>query len=169
MIYVASSWRNEQHGEVVSALRQVGLEVYDFKEPTTCFKWEDVSDVTEHGGNMTPGDYWAALTHPIAQRGFAQDMQALADSSTVVLLLPCGNSAHLEVGWALGQGKSVAAFHPPITRDMDLMHCMISDHYAQLELLVAWCQEMEGLRQARPSHGGLLRGLMPRDLPTGGY
>lgn len=144
MIYVASSWRNEQHGEVVTALREVGLKVYDFKEPTTCFKWEEVSDVKEHGGSLTPREYLTALAHPLAIRGFAQDMNALNDSSTVVLLLPCGNSAHLEVGWALGQGKEVAALHPSVTKDMDLMHLMISSHYSKLNLLVAWCQDAEG-------------------------
>lgn len=146
MIYVASSWRNEQHGEVVQSLRQAGLHVYDFKEPSTCFKWTDVADVQEHGAELTPQQYWNALVHPIALRGFDQDMTHLALASTVVLVLPCGNSAHIEVGWALGQGKHVAAFHPPVVRDMDLMHNMISDHYSRLDLLVQWCQSREALR-----------------------
>lgn len=156
LIYVASSWRNEEHGEVVSTLRAADLEVYDFKEPTTCLRWTEVAGVKERGGEMTPREYLAALSHPTAVRGFLQDMGALQRASTVVLLLPCGNSAHLEVGYAVGTGKPVAALHPPKVETMDLMHCMISNHYSRLDLLVAWCQRSEGARPRTPSHGGLL-------------
>lgn len=143
MIYVASSWRNEQHGEVVSALRAADLQVYDFKEPTTCFKWSEVADVDEHAVALAPLQYLKALSHPKAIAGFLQDMKALEAATTVVLLLPCGNSAHLEAGYALGAGKPTAALHPPVVREMDLMHSMISDHYARLELLVDWCRRQE--------------------------
>lgn len=154
MIYVASSWRNEQHGEVVQALRDDGLEVYDFKEPTTCFKWAEVAKVDEHGVELTPREYWAALTHPRAEAGFAQDMSALERATTVVLVLPAGPSAHLEAGWAVGAGKPVALFLPPIVRDMDLMHLMILNHYSHLGLLVEWCRRSEAQRPSETAHGG---------------
>lgn len=144
MIYVASSWRNEGHGEVVRALRQAGLDVYDFKEPTTCFKWTDVSDVDEHGGNLSVQAYWRALVHPTAQAGFNQDYGALQASSTVILALPAGPSAHAEWGYAVGAGKPNAIyFTEPQVRDMDLMHLMTSDFYSQLDLLVSWALRQE--------------------------
>ena len=40
-----------------------------------------------------------------ARRGFLFDRDALHWCDTLVLLLPCGKSAHLEAGYAMGQGK----------------------------------------------------------------
>lgn len=39
-IYVASSWRNPFQQEVVNILRDLGHEVYDFKNPPT---WEPIA------------------------------------------------------------------------------------------------------------------------------
>ena len=44
-IYVASSWRNQYFPEVVTRLREVGHEVYDFRNPPhggAGFHWTDV-------------------------------------------------------------------------------------------------------------------------------
>lgn len=104
-IYVASSWRNELQPEVVMALRADGPVVYDFKNPrpfNTGFKWSEIDPNWEQ---WTPAEYRAALDHPVAQRGFASDFDAMKWADTFVLVLPCGRSAHLELGWAAGQGK----------------------------------------------------------------
>ena len=36
---------------------------------------------------------------------FRQDMEALVASDAVVCVLPCGRSAHLELGYGIGAGK----------------------------------------------------------------
>ena len=44
-IYVASSWRNQYYPEVVTKLREIGHEVYDFRNPSHChggFKWQNL-------------------------------------------------------------------------------------------------------------------------------
>ena len=46
-IYVASSWRNEFYPEVVAKLREVGHDVYDFRNPPSGdpgFKCSSVSE-----------------------------------------------------------------------------------------------------------------------------
>ena len=104
-IYVASSWRNEQQPGVVRALRQSGHEVYDFKNPRpndNGFHWSEIDEAWE---TWTPTEYRDALDHPIAKCGFASDFDAMKWADTFVLVLPCGRSAHLELGWACGQGK----------------------------------------------------------------
>ena len=104
-IYVASSWRNEQQARVVAALRADGHEVYDFRHPTPeyhGFSWSDIDPLWQ---DWTPEQYRAALDHPIAKRGFASDFNAMKWADTFVLVLPCGRSAHLELGWACGMGK----------------------------------------------------------------
>lgn len=41
----------------------------------------------------------------MVQSGFNVDMAALQRCDVVVCVLPCGRSAHLELGWAVGAGK----------------------------------------------------------------
>jgi len=105
VIYVASSWRNHQQPSVVEALRSAGHQVYDFRHPRegdSGFAW---SEIDPEWLRWTPAAYRAALDHPLAVSGFRSDMDALIACDTCVLVLPCGRSAHLELGWAAGAGK----------------------------------------------------------------
>jgi len=103
-IYLASSWRNPEQEQVLKALRGVGYAVYDFKNPCDCdkgFSWKDVG----LRGDFTYAEYRAALLHPVANVGFENDFRAMQWADICVMLLPCGRSAHLEVGWFIGAGK----------------------------------------------------------------
>lgn len=104
-IYVASSWRNLLQQGVVYALRAAGHEVYDFKKPepgNDGFHW---TEIDPNWQGWEPRQYVESLNHPIAVAGFNRDMDALRGCDAVVLVLPCGRSAHLEAGWAIGAGK----------------------------------------------------------------
>ena len=104
-IYVASSWRNNIQPKVVEALRIQGHEVYDFKNPEpgdNGFHW---SEIDPDWKQWTPAELKDALRHPIAVRGFNKDMNALDECDVCILVMPCGRSAHLEAGYALGAGK----------------------------------------------------------------
>ena len=104
-IYVATSWRNVEQPNVVRGLRDAGHEVYDFRNPRdgdTGFHW---SDIDPDWQRWTPEQYVAALDHPIAVNGFESDFNAMKWADTFLLLEPCGISAHLELGWAVGAGK----------------------------------------------------------------
>jgi hypothetical protein len=64
------------------------------------------------------------LTHPIAKAAFAKDMDALKNADATVLVLPCGRSAHLELGYAVGAGqRTVVLLDDPIS-EPELMHLM---------------------------------------------
>lgn len=111
-IYIASSWRNTYYPEVVVALREAGYEVYDFRNPPTGdsgFHW---SDVDKDYMEWTPAEYQANLIHPLAERQFKNDIDAMTACDACVLVLPCGRSAHIEAGWFAGQGKKVYVIIP---------------------------------------------------------
>lgn len=111
-IYVASSWRNEYYPEVVSRLRAEGFEVYDFRNPPNGdagFHWYDVS---ERWMEWTPAEYRENLEHPLAERQFANDIEAMESCDACVMVLPCGRSAHTEAGWFAGRGRRTIAFIP---------------------------------------------------------
>ena len=104
-IYVASSWRNDKQPGVVEALRQQGHEVYDFRNPRFGDRGFHWSDIDPEWKQWTPEQFNEALSHPIAQRGFASDMDAMLWADVCVLVMPCGRSAHLEAGWFVGAGR----------------------------------------------------------------
>jgi len=91
---------------VVDALRAVGHNVYDFRNPPkrTGFAW---SQIDSNWLDWTAKDYREALASPIAQEGFAADFDGMAQAEACVLVLPCGRSAHLEAGYMAGEGKPV--------------------------------------------------------------
>lgn len=103
-IYVASSWRNPEQPAVVARLRAEGHEVYDFRNPPggTGFAWSEI-DPDWQAWRAT--DYRDKLNHPRAVEGFASDFDAMKWADCCVLVLPCGRSAHLELGWSVGAGK----------------------------------------------------------------
>lgn len=114
-VYVASSWRNAYQPAVVGYLRDAGFAVYDFKNPTEGyrnpvagvergFQW---SEIDPDWQSWTPSQYREALDHPISERGFQSDFQAMQWADTCVLVLPSGRSAHTEAGWMAGTGRRV--------------------------------------------------------------
>jgi hypothetical protein len=135
-IYLASSWRNLHQPDYVATLRTAGHEVYDFRNPPgrTGFAW---SEIDPNWQQWTAAEYIAALDHPAALAGFHSDFDAMQWADTFVLLLPCGRSAHLELGWAIGAGKRTAI----VTRDGEEPELMakMADHIAtSAEDLLRW-------------------------------
>ena len=122
-IYVASSWINQQQPSVVQALREHGFDVYDFRNPSPGdhgFAW---SQCASREQLLSPKDFAdIVLKHPIAQAGFRKDMTALSEADATVLVLPCGRSAHLELGWAAGHGqRTIVLLDDPIS-EPELMY-----------------------------------------------
>ncbi len=106
-VYVASSFRNLRQPAVVKALRKAGFEVYDFRHPAPGergFAWAEVDPGWKRWDVET---FREALDHPVALYGFRLDFNALRECDCCVLVNPCGRSAHLEAGFAIGSGKPV--------------------------------------------------------------
>lgn len=122
-IYVASSWRNARQPDVVRFLRSLGHDVYDYRNPAPGehgFSWSEIDPRWER---WTPDQHVEALRHPVAVHGFNRDMTALRECDVCVLVLPCGRSAHLELGWAAGAGKTTYVLEIDPT-EPDLMYAM---------------------------------------------
>lgn len=123
-IYLASSWRNEYQPAVLAELRHNRHDVYDFRNPNPedpddiGFSW---SQIDPNWKDWTPVQLKAALAHPIAVKGHKSDHSAMEWCDTCVLLLPSGNSAHLEAGWCAGKGKPTIVYAPAI-REAELMY-----------------------------------------------
>jgi len=119
-IYAASSWRNSYQPGVVALLRQLGHEVYDFRNPrpgNTGFSW---SDIDANWKSWSAVEYRSALAHPIAEAGYVLDFDAMRWCDACVLILPAGRSASWELGWCMGAGK-VAYIYIPEPVEPELM------------------------------------------------
>ena len=120
-IYVASSWRNTYYPEVVKRLREEGHEVYDFRNPPhggNGFHW---TDIDENAPNWCFKEYDEGLHHPLAERQFAADLEALEWADACVLVLPSGRSAHTEAGWCKGRGLKTVVYIPKM-EEPELMY-----------------------------------------------
>ena len=138
-IYVASSWRNERQLEVVNYLNNLGYDAYNFRKAQTAFEWKDV-DVPVDGVSIHQTDsitFINGLDHPTAQAGFNADFEAMKESDAFLLLLPCGKSAHLEAGWAIGQGKPTCILLSDFT-EPELMYNMADFIATSLHQVRKW-------------------------------
>ena len=143
-IYVASSWRNDLQPTVVRMLRAAGHEVYDFKNPVEGshgFKWSEVGLPNTTGDQAldvcSATDYVRGIAHPIAVEGYLNDFTAMEWADTFVLVLPCGRSAHLELGWAAGAGRRTAVLlDDPVIPE--LMYRMVDKIAVDAHDLLDW-------------------------------
>ena len=134
-IYVASSWRNAYYPDVVTRLREKGHEVYDFRNPPhggSGFHW---TDVDPNAPRWSFGEYAEGLRHPLAERQFASDLEALEWADTCVLVLPSGRSAHTEAGWMAGKGRKVVVYIPEMV-EPELMYKLFDSVTGTLDELV---------------------------------
>lgn len=136
-IYLASSWRNPDQPAAVAALRSAGHDVYDFRNPPggipNGFRWSELDPNWE---KWSATNYREKLKLPLAQQGFNSDFNGMKWADTGILLLPCGRSAHLELGWMAGAGKRTIIW----TRDgqePELMALLASEICVSLQEVIA--------------------------------
>ncbi len=99
------------------------------------FHWSAVDPEWQNWPQDVPR-YLKGLDHPHAIEGFNRDMSALKAADACILVNPCGQSAHAELGWAAGAGKLTAAYCPEI-REPELMLKMaghITNSWHSIEL-----------------------------------
>lgn len=143
-IYLASSWRNPKQPQAVAMLRNAGHEVYDFRNPApgnTGFAWAEIDPAWQ---DWTAKRFIDALVSPIALYGYSFDKEGLDWCDTCVLLLPCAKSAHLEAGYAVGQGKPTLIVLDNAGVEPELMYLLANAVVPGLEHMVpalGWMNE----------------------------
>ena len=102
-IYIASSWKNAKKvRELALIFRSNGHRVYDFTDDSLHFSF-NLNDLPD----LRDLDYISFLdTVSESHMAFDADKGGLDWADTIVMLQPCGRSSHLELGYAVGQGKA---------------------------------------------------------------
>ena len=143
-VYVASSWRNEiRQQQTVKSLRDAGHEVYDFRNPAPGdhgFGWRQCATDTQLKDPRAFRD--DVLTHTVARAAFAKDMRALSSADATVLVLPCGRSAHLELGWATGARQTTVVLLDDPISEPELMYLACSRICISLDEVAATLSEV---------------------------
>lgn len=135
-IYVASSWKNYIQQSVITAIRAFNIDCYDFKyDEGANFHWSEVGVNSEI---ERVSDYRAALSTDRACAGFASDKAALEKADACILVLPCGKSSHLELGYCIGQGKRTAIFTLDDEIQPELMYKMVDNILTSIDDLFDW-------------------------------
>ena len=98
-IYLATSWRHPHFDHARRMLERAGHLVYNFREGG--FSWESVGldHKDQSFAHMTD-----ILARPLCRQQFERDRLAMESCDVIVMLLPCGRSAHMELGYVLGMG-----------------------------------------------------------------
>ncbi len=141
-IYAASSWRNPFQPLYVEMLRQLGHEVYDFRNPRPGDEGFHWSEIDPEWLAWKPYPYRDALSHPIAESGFKSDLDAMKWADTFLMVLPCGRSAHLEAGWAVGAGKPTALLLHEQKFEPELMYKMADLIACDFDEVATWLEQL---------------------------
>lgn len=138
-IYIASSWKNQE--KVLSLAKRLeaeGFEVDAFCRSTDnrySFHWSELVDNEDELANY---DAIQFLSDPRTQRAFKEDNRWLDWSDTVIMLMPCGKSSHLEAGYKKGQGKRLYIYGEFPKGEFEVMYGFADGLFRseELELLI---------------------------------
>lgn len=142
-VYVVSSWRNTYLDMVTGALHGARLPFFDFRahkvEGSTRdsgFHW---SEIDPDWRAWDVPRFVEAQGHDLARKGFHADMSNLERCGQLLLVLPCGKSAHLEAGFAVGSGRRVVVYSPPgAPFEPELMYGMTAGVTNDLGVAISW-------------------------------
>lgn len=146
-IYIASSWKNQQ--AVISLARLLedeGFIVDAFCRSTDAryaFHWSELVDDEDDLKNY---DAIEMLADPRTQRAYNEDKKWLDWSDTVIMLMPCGRSSHLEAGYAKGQGKLLFIYGEFPKGEFEVMYGFADGLFRSWEI----DKMVERLRQEMP-------------------
>jgi len=115
-IYISSSWKNrDKVREMTVRLRKDGHKVYDFTDPTTRKVPESPPEVFPEF-NPAKDKYSEYCRNVNAYACVMNNQEALRWCDLCILLLPCGNDAHSDWGYAVGNGKHSVVVGTPRDR-----------------------------------------------------
>ena len=147
-VYIASSWKQASAVNTLAIfLEGNGMEVFAFTEGD---KRPDGLDAFTFGPDTWEGplplkqtDWINFMDNAKTERAFRADKAGLDWADTVVLLLPCGRSAHLEAGYAVGQGKELYVWGDLPPGEYETMYGFADGLYRfeQLDELIAKLKE----------------------------
>ena len=105
MIYLASSCKNPWIDSVREICARNRLLTFDFRVDNPIQPMKDKEIETFY-------DFRNALKESETQLSYDIDHDAMCSAQACILIMPCGRSAHMELGWFIGRQKPTCIFYP---------------------------------------------------------
>ena len=138
MVYLIGSLENPAVLHTAKMLRDAGIEVFDdwmASSPHGDLQWQAYA-------KQRGWSYLEALKSPFVQTAFHCDFDHLKMANAAVLIMTCGRSGHLELGWVLGSGKPGYILFPDGEPDRyDLMTNLATGIFFSVEALIIELQK----------------------------
>jgi hypothetical protein len=131
-VYLIGSLRNPRVPLVAEHMRERGLDVFDDWHAAGETADDEWQAYEQHRGRS----YVAALDGAHARCVFDFDRFHLSQARAAVLVAPAGKSAHLELGWMLGQGKPGYVYMDGEPERFDVMYRFCTGVFTDLDALV---------------------------------
>lgn len=117
-VYIGGSLSNPAIVQVTKELQDAGI--YAFSEwytpgPEADVLWRDYERALGYS-------YKEALKRPAAVNTFNFDKRHIDECNVFLMVLPCGKSAHMELGYAIGSGKRGFILMPEEPERWDVMY-----------------------------------------------
>lgn len=129
---IASRFRNKAEvKELIRRLEERGYSCYDFTtgpaDPNNPEADPEVQmKVFESTENFTSNEYFKYL--------FEKDLKGLREAEKMILLLPAGTSAHIEIGIAYGLGKECILIGEP--EKPESLYLLFHKYYADVDSFI---------------------------------
>lgn len=131
-VYVIGSLRNPEIPSVAAKLRAAGLDVFDdwfAAGPEADDWWQKYEKNKGH-------TFQQALAGAAAQNVYNFDKRHLDAADAVVMVMPAGKSAHLELGYCAGTGKRTYILLDKEPERFDVMYAFATKVVASTEKLI---------------------------------
>ena len=121
LIYIATSHSNPFIDQIISIIKSSGCIPYDFR--TNKFKWKNVNIKKSQ---LDLCHFLQELEEISARQAFINNFKALNSCQGLILLLPAGNSSHLEAGYTQSRDIPTCIYAPGLFR-AELMYLLIEE------------------------------------------
>lgn len=128
-IYLIGSLKNPWVGEVAKALRALGHEVFDdWRSPGP-----EADDYLRDYYRERGFNYRQIMESPSAKVIFNYDKHFLDKADEAIMVMPAGNSGHLELGTVIGAGKPGHILFDKEPERVDIMHGFATGIFLNME------------------------------------
>ena len=123
IVYVIGSMRNPNIPQIGNRLREAGYDVFEdwfSPGPQADQEWQQYEKVRGRS-------YREALRGHHARQVFEFDLHHLNRAHVGILVMPAGKSAHIELGYLIGQGKPAFVLFDGEPERYDIMYQFATD------------------------------------------
>lgn len=148
-VCVIGSLRNPAIPLIANRLRKIGCEVFDdwFAAGRRADdEWRDYE-------RLRGRTYREALSGLAAQHVFRFDERHLNMADVGLLIMPCGKSGWIELGYLKGRGRLTGILIEQDPKRWDVMACFADRIFSSVEEIETWLQSGAEGNFSRPSQG----------------